>query len=169
MPRFNFNEITKSGKADIDLIGQNFEEIEEKALALSDIIDDLTTDDATKVLSAKQGKVLNERLMEHKLKGDFAVITGNRDVAAFAIDQDFINYPKGFNKDNTIVLSTMEEILNSQYYNTIACYDRGDNFTISENAVGVTLMPDTIRVRLNNYDNSLEKTFNYKIVLMKIS
>lgn len=104
-----------------------------------------------------------------KVKGDFAVITGNMDVAAFAFDQDFINYPQGFNKDNTIVLSTMEEIFNSQYYNTIICYDRGDNFTISENAVDVTLMPDNIRVRLNNNDNSFKKTFNYKIVLMKIS
>ena len=37
MPRFNFNEITKSGKADIDLIGQNFQEIEEKGITEAEV------------------------------------------------------------------------------------------------------------------------------------
>lgn len=37
MPRFNFNEITKSGKADIDLIGQNFEEIEENGITEAEV------------------------------------------------------------------------------------------------------------------------------------
>lgn len=39
MPKFNFNEITKSEKADIDKIGENFEEIEAKALTESDVPD----------------------------------------------------------------------------------------------------------------------------------
>lgn len=37
MPRFNFNEITKSGKADIDLIGQNFEEIEANGITEAEV------------------------------------------------------------------------------------------------------------------------------------
>lgn len=60
MSRFNFNEITRDNKADINKIGENFEELENNALALSDIIDNLSTENASKVLSALQGKILND-------------------------------------------------------------------------------------------------------------
>lgn len=37
MPRFNFNEITKNSRADIDKIGENFDEIEENGITAQEV------------------------------------------------------------------------------------------------------------------------------------
>ena len=42
MPRFNFNSITKSGRADIDKIGENFEELEENGITAQEVTDAIT-------------------------------------------------------------------------------------------------------------------------------
>ena len=60
MSKFNFNEILLNAKANISKIMENFTKIEENGLASSDIVDNLITEDNMKVLSAKQGKKLND-------------------------------------------------------------------------------------------------------------
>lgn len=42
MPRFNFNSITRSGRADINKIGENFEKIEEKGITAQEVTDAIT-------------------------------------------------------------------------------------------------------------------------------
>lgn len=77
MPKFNFNTIARTEKADVNKIGENFTEIENNALANSDIIDNLTSTASNKVLSAKQGKLLNDNINSVQNIANAAQTTAN--------------------------------------------------------------------------------------------
>ena len=117
MSKFNFNEILLSAKANISKIMENFTKVEDNALASSDIVDNLITDDATKVLSAKQGKKLNDNFDNYKSKDNFAVMSINIPMsnAKQVIEQVL---PEGFTPTNSVVISVVGCIGNSyrEYY-----------------------------------------------------
>lgn len=60
--RFNFNRPQYEDAADIEKINENFDKLEEEALAKSDIVNNTTDGGSEKVLSAEQGKQLSESI-----------------------------------------------------------------------------------------------------------
>lgn len=101
-------------------------------------------------LSAYQGKIINEKFNNYKLKGDFIVVTSttNYTNSGSVNDRFFnINYPTGFNANNTAVLSCMvNNIINNPNYQ-LQLFDSSMSLT---------------------YNNTYETGKPVKLVLMKI-
>lgn len=111
----------------------------------------------------------NSKIVNYKLKDDFAILTGSMTVEAGASDAPTnaildVNYPSGFDKSNCVVLSTMttDTIPTSTTYS----YPHNLNVLDSEMKLTVRLASDVIQISVGNTTSA--KTFKYKIVLMKI-
>lgn len=111
----------------------------------------------------------NSKIVNYKLKDDFAILTGSMTVEAGASDAPTnaildVNYPSGFDKSNCVVLSTMTT--NTVPTSTTYSYPHNLNVLDSEMKLTVMLGNDVIQISVGNTTSA--KTFNYKIVLMKI-
>lgn len=92
-----------------------------------------------------------------------------------------INYPSGFNRNNCIVLAfaltTSNSNVGDNYNGFLARLNIDNNFYLIGSSIdsvrysqsrSINLTDSAISIRIMNVTNS-SKTFNYKIVLMKIS
>ena len=92
---------------------------------------------------------------KYVVKGDFAVIT----VTAGTNNLAIVNYPEGFNKDNTVVLS----VCHNNAYHPQVTYDG-----VATNTEGIYLELNTIQMTDNNIQISrVQSNSTYKITLMK--
>lgn len=92
-------------------------------------------------LSAYQGKVLNTKFNNYKLKGDFAVVTATTNYGGSAtggVSRVFsISYPSGFNSSNSVVVSWMvDNIVNNQKY-LLEVYSSGMGLVYNADATDV--------------------------------
>lgn len=101
-----------------------------------------------------------------KLKSDFAVLTGSMTVEPSSSEVVDIDYPTGFNKDNCVVISTMTTT-GAAYMNDIYIYPYGA-MVGSENGLRVNLGINKVQISIDS-NASKNMTFNYKVVLMKVS
>lgn len=115
----------------------------------------------------------------YKLKDDFAIITGSMTLdpnTSETLNADKwtqtiknISYPTGFNKDNCVPISIGGEgnTANGMSYGFTSGI--GNALTVMNNAFPrtVNLTSSNIVLRVGNYSTD-SKTYNYKIVLMKI-
>ena len=98
-------------------------------------------------------------------KSNIAVLTGSvADIKVGETATAEINYPTGFTKDNTLIISQMVSS-NNNYYNTTDLEDTTNGFPSIRM---ITLTDSVIRVLLKN--TSTESTINgyYKITIMQI-
>lgn len=123
---------------------------------------------------------------DYKLKGDFAVLTGNATLTANTSEKAVentctfteltLNYPAGFNKDNCVVVSFGRQNTSNYGYS----YGWNSKIDSMDNLMGVLPMRITlfgtsttqwankIRVQFGNLTTE-SHTIAYKIILMKIS
>ena len=136
-----------------------------------DIVDDLTSTDATKVLSAKQGKALNDKFSNYMLNSNIAVLSGTTSSISgngYVYFQE--NYPNEFTKDNCVVISQMCE---PNYESAVL--QSGEVLSASVDEATETQVNPRVRfadskIWIHVFNRTgTAKTFNYKIVLMKIS
>lgn len=90
-------------------------------------------------------------------KNDFAVIEGT--ISGYVLAKS-VSYPEGFNLDNTVVVSTM---YCSKGDESMYSYGEGAN------SDSITLSSDGFSIYITNPTPTTSVTYNYKIVLMKIS
>ena len=173
MSKFNFNEILLSAKANISKIMENFTKVEDNALASSDIVDNLTTEDATKVLSAKQGKILYEYCQP---RGAFIVLRGTISISAGQTQTKTISKPTEFAEKDCVVIScglTSDELGGSSGIFTYIL-NQFDNFPqhlgddISVPLVKLEENVSDLRLTIKNPDTRANINVRYKIVLMLI-
>ena len=123
---------------------------------------------------------IDEQMAKVVLKDDYATITGSITLTANTQDNVTngvmaqtkfeLSYPEGFNKDNSIVLT-----IGTKASNNDVGYNYGD-VSGGSKAMGVTtgalpkrvFLGDVISVDMYNFATS-EKSYDYKIVLMKIA
>lgn len=121
---------------------------------------------------------INTKLANYKLKGDFAVITGNI-VADGETNDTIISYPSGFNYNNCVVISGgIENAGNSNC--SVGCTFDSASYVRGGLPLAVSLRTSDIVIRAKNIqlvdgENSMVKAiaasatpFKYKIVLMKV-
>ena len=122
-------------------------------------------------------------------QNNIAVITGSATADAttsstIAYATKDISYPSGYTKSNSIVIAFGLEALNSaQGYNYGACLGRSGiisgtsdyamiggagDMAVRGNFRNINLRDNDIRIRIQNVADT-SQTFNYKIVLMKVS
>lgn len=107
--------------------------------------------------------------------GDFAVLTGT--ITMPKADSDIltgnveVNYPKGFTKDNCVVVSLMSHnIVYTDYWSTSGGQVANSMATMLGNATTATLKPSAIRIAAHKAAAAeAQKDVTYKVVLMKIS
>lgn len=133
-----------------------------------------TTDD--KHLNAPSIAAVEDKVNSTILKADIAVITGSQQVSPNDVDTvKEVNYPTGFNKDNCVVISKMSYRTNSS--ETFYQYDLGliSSFEgdLGQSVNGnptVGLKEQKISLKFSSSIEVLvDTTWNYKVVLLKIS
>ena len=108
-----------------------------------------------------------------KVKGDFAVVTGEITMEN-ATGKVIVNYPDGFNKDNTVVISYGQTGINSGGPLDAINFGFGVHsldYMSGSLPRNVALTSTNIEISIRNPldDTAGSRTYNYKIVLMKIS
>lgn len=97
-------------------------------------------------------------------KTDIQVLTGSvSGIVAGATKTVDINYPSGFTKDNTIIISKMISN-NNVYYDSVDLTSTASGFPVIKM---VALTDDVIRVWITNTNSSEAKIGYYKITLLK--
>lgn len=127
----------------------------------SQIIDD-TTASTSKVYSSN--KVVS--LLSGKLDtSNIQILTGSvSNIGAGATSITDVEYPDGFTKDNTLIISKMVSS-NNNYYDMTDLESTASGFpTIKQ----VALTDDTIRLWLHNTSSDTARVGHYKLVIMKI-
>ena len=99
-------------------------------------------------------------------KANIQVVTGSKsNISAGATETVDVNYPTGFTKANTLIISKMVSS-NSNYYDTSDMTDRASGFPVIKQ---VELIDSGIRVWLKNNSSSETRIGYFKIALLKVS
>lgn len=100
-------------------------------------------------------------------KDDYAVFEGNFPVLNKAAYENsvWVNYPEGFTKENTVVISKMhyDLLYSSDTYYT----DSSTGVTTIDGVIEVFLNDDEIQINLTNKTKSTFSDIKYKVVLLK--
>lgn len=160
------NDTTPGTKAVHDYVESKISDLETKMEEST--IDDNTTSVSKTYSSVKIVDMISAVNVEMETKFDksnISVLTGTiQSIAAGETKIADINYPAGFNKTNTIIVSKMTS--NNNVY-----YDATD-FTPTTNGYPtiktIALTDDVIRVWMTNTNSSTAKIGYYKITLLKI-
>ena len=97
---------------------------------------------------------------QYKVKGDFAVVTGTISMSNGSGSAD-INYPSGFNKDNSVVISIGLDISASGIFSYMSYADTS--------LYEVRMLSSNIFVKLSSPDGiGTSSTKNFKVILMKV-
>lgn len=99
-------------------------------------------------------------------KSNIQVITGSKSgIAAGTIEIVDVNYPSGFTKLNTLIISKMVSS-NNNYYGTSDMTDNESGFPIIKQ---IALLDTNIRIWLKNNSSTETKIGYFKITLLKVS
>lgn len=99
-------------------------------------------------------------------KANIQVITGSKsNISAGATETVDVNYPSGFTKANTLIISKMVSS-NNNYYDTSDMTETASGFPVIKQ---VALIDSGIRVWLKNNSSSEARVGYFKITLLKIS
>lgn len=103
-------------------------------------------------------------------KGDFAVLTGQVTMTSGA-GSTTTNYPEGFTRDNSVVISFGQENNDTKNSVNFGYGIRSTDYTKGSITRNVSLKDSEIEISVYNAvsEGSGDKTYNYKIVLMKIA
>lgn len=155
------NETAAGTKAVYDFVKDEVEKIPSE-------IDDNTTSTKKTYSSVKIVDMISSVNIDMETKFDksnISVLTGSvTGIAAGETKIVDINYPSGFNKSNTLVLSKMTSN-NNVYYESLDLELTINGFPIIKN---IALTDTGIRVWLLNTNSSVAKIGYYKITIMKV-
>lgn len=146
------NETAPGTKAVYDYIGTVKKDIEDLQSDITTLFSETTT----------LGADVNAKFD----KANIQVITGSKaNIAVGATETVDVNYPTGFTKSNTLIISKMVSS-NNNYYDTSDTTDTTSGFPVIKQ---VALIDDGIRIWLKNNSTSTIRTGYFKIALLKIS
>lgn len=105
---------------------------------------------------------VDTKLTDWKLKGDFAVLTGDITLESTGGSAN-VNYPEGFTKDNCVIIAC-GIIYNSGGYRAFGTVQASvsTGARLNTNSITVGCYP------VQSNTGSPTGTFNYKLVLMKV-
>lgn len=159
------NKTSAGTKAVYDYVEKRIVDTEEKQ---KEIIDDNTTSTNKTYSSVKIVDMIStvNTDIDKKLDNDaIKVLTGSSgSIGAGETAIVDINYPTGFNKSNTLVISKMTSN-NNVYYESLDLEPTANGFPVIKN---FALTDTGIRVWLFNTNSSTAKIGYYKIALLKI-
>ena len=145
------NETTPGTKAVYDYVGVVKKDIEDLQSDMTTLFSEISTLDAG----------VTSKLDKTNIK----VLTGSKsNISAGATEIVDVNYPAGFNKSNSIVISKMTSN-NGVYYESLDLASTGNGFPIIKN---FALTDDGIRLWLQNTNSTTAKIGYYKIALLKV-
>lgn len=127
----------------------------------SQVIDDTTASTSKVYSSNKVNSLLTSKLDTSNIQ----ILTGQvSNIGAGATSITDVEYPDGFTKDNTLIISKMVSS-NNNYYDMTDLESTASGFpTIKQ----VALTDDTIRLWLHNTSSDTARVGHYKLVIMKI-
>lgn len=99
-------------------------------------------------------------------KANIQVVTGSKpNILAGATEMVDVNYPSGFTKSNTLIISKMVSS-NNNYYDTSDMTDTASGFPVIKQ---MALIDSGIRIWLKNNNTSEAKTGYFKLALLKVN
>jgi len=160
------NETAAGTKAVYDYVESKISDLETKVE--ESIIDDNTTSVSKTYSSVKVVDMISSINTDIETKFDnsnISVLTGSaQSIAAGETKIVDINYPSGFNKSNTLIISKMTSN-NNVYYESLDLESTTNGFPVIKN---IALTDTGIRVWLLNTNSSTAKIGYYKITIMKV-
>lgn len=156
------NETAAGSKAVYDLVK------DEVAKVPSAIVNDNKTSVNTAYSSVKVVDMISQVNVDMEAKFDnsnISVLSGSvQSIAAGETKIVDINYPSGFNKSNTLIISKMTSN-NNVYYESLDLESTTNGFPVIKN---IALTDTGIRVWMLNTSSSTAKIGYYKITIMKV-
>lgn len=112
----------------------------------------------------------NELIKKVYVKDDYAVLTGTITMAS-GTGSTTVNYPTGFTKNNCVVISYGQENADTKNSYNFGYGIKSTDYTRGSMTRNVSLKDSNIEISIYNpvVDGEGNKTYNYKIVLMKIA
>lgn len=138
------------------------------AIKWNNFINDLTASNTSGTrLVVLNGDKLQYREIGNIFSGYFQELKGNITIGANTNCNTLLNYPAGFTKENCYIVAVGIQVIENKGYNWEGTFS--DSASLLMNAYKKYINTETsgIRVVIENANTS-QKTFNYKILLMKI-
>lgn len=146
------NETTPGTKAVYDYVGTVKKDIEDLQSDTTTLFTETTT----------LGAGVNAKFD----KANIQVVTGSKsNILAGATEMVDVNYPSGFTKSNTLIISKMVSS-NNNYYDTSDMTDTASGFPVIKQ---MALIDSGIRIWLKNNNTSEAKTGYFKLALLKVN
>lgn len=138
------------------------------AIKWNNFINDLNASNTSGTrLVVLNGDKLQYREIGNIFSGYFQELKGNITIGANTNCNTLLNYPAGFTKENCYIVAVGIQVIENKGYNWKGTFS--DSASLLMNAYKKYINTETsgIRVVIENANTS-QKTFNYKILLMKI-
>lgn len=138
------------------------------AIKWNNFINDLNASNTSGTrLVVLNGDKLQYREIGNIFSGYFQELKGNITIGANTNCNTLLNYPAGFTKENCYIVAVGIQVIENKGYNWEGTFS--DSASLLMNAYKKYINTETsgIRVVIENANTS-QKTFNYKILLMKI-
>lgn len=146
------NETTPGTKAVYDYVGTVKKDIEDLQSDTTTLFAETTT----------LGAGVNTKFD----KANIQIVTGSKsNILAGATEMVDVNYPSGFTKSNTLIISKMVSS-NNNYYDTSDMTDTVSGFPVIKQ---MALIDSGIRIWLKNNNTSEAKTGYFKLALLKVN
>ena len=100
-------------------------------------------------------------------KDNYVTITGSITVSGSSSGNKDIDYPAGFNEENCVPAAFGIKLVEKNGFNYYGDYVNTTSGLMNAYTRYMNLLSDKIRINVTNSNDS-EKTFTYKIVLMKV-
>lgn len=100
-------------------------------------------------------------------KDNYVTITGSITVSGSSSENKDIDYPNGFNEENCVPVAFGIKLIEKNGFNYYGNHVNSTSGLMNAYTRYMNLLSDKIRINVTNSNDS-EKTFTYKIVLMKV-
>lgn len=138
------------------------------AIKWNNFINDLTASNTSGTrLVVLNGDKLQYREIGNIFSGYFQELKGNITIGANTNCNTLLNYPAGFTKENCYIVAVGIQVIENKGYNWEGTFSDSASLLINAYKKYINTETSGIRVVIENANTS-QKTFNYKILLMKI-
>ena len=138
------------------------------AIKWNNFINDLTASNTSGTrLVVLNGDKLQYREIGNIFSGYFQELKGNITIGANTNCNTLLNYPAGFTKENCYIVAVGIQVNENKGYNWKGTFSDSASLLMNAYKKYINTEASGIRVVIENANTS-QKTFNYKILLMKI-
>lgn len=138
------------------------------AIKWNNFINDLNASNTSGTrLVVLNGDKLQYREIGNIFSGYFQELKGNITIGANTNCNTLLNYPAGFTKENCYIVAVGIQVIENKGYNWKGTFSDSASLLMNAYKKYINTEASGIRVVIENANTS-QKTFNYKILLMKI-